>query len=226
MSLSPLPDFLEYSLIEGDGHQIQSKSDHVFVRGGGNVVGKHCSHIYMDGFNIHAMNNIHQSFSSGSHCLVVNSGSVTEGVPFEIDGVKKIGKAQRETLRLVGRVNDRGITNLLNPFERDKPLAGSFRLPLSNASALVKLEFVVRSCNGVATGTANNTVMVNERGGTAWVNKEFAITTNYNSLPAPFELHGVDMNRYSNSTAISISNSEGNGELQVFCEVDIICLSD
>ena len=221
-----LPEFLEHSKIQGDGHQILSKSDHIFVRGGGHMVGKHCSHVYVDGFNNHVKNNINHATVWGSHGLVVNSGSIVEAIPFEIEGLKKIGKAQRERIHLIASVNDRGIAILSNPFEKDRPMATTIRLPLSNATALFTLHFVIRSKNGVATGTAFNTVTVTEKGGTVWATSLFDIKTQHNSLPFLFTIEGVDMNRYSNSTAITISNSIGNGELQVVVEGEILVLSD
>ena len=219
-------DFLLHCDIDED-NQVQPKSDYLKIKGSGHVIGKHCTHLYVNGFNNHVVNGIAYSSVEGSHSLVVNSGSSVSSVPFEIDGLKKIGKAQSETLQLTAVVNDRGITHFTNPMERDRPMATTIRLPLSHCTALVKISFVVRGKNNIlATGTATNTVTINSTGGSEWARSDFTVTYDHTTLPASLSISGVNMNRFSNSTAIEISNGEGNGELQIFAEVYLLCLAD
>lgn len=217
-------DFCSNYSIVGNNNSIYDKTNNVSIKGDFNVVEKHVSNAEVVGLNHHVKTATHNISMFGSHGHGVISGSNLFSTEFEVDGVKKIGKAQVSDFLMIAVVNERGMACLKNS-AMDKVLCENIYFPDRDIVALVNLHYVIMNKNGnIMTGIASNTVKILSNGCSEWCRTLFRMDNIENTFPSPIEIVGLNLCKYSNSASIQVHNSEGNGEIEVFTSIKILSL--
>lgn len=217
-------EFGEFINIDGVKNAVAEKCTQISISGMRNEVGRGCKNVRMRGYYNKVKHSIEQADVYGSYSHATNSGEKVTGVPFEVRGVKKMGKAQQMSLLLTGTASDRGIAVLTNPYA-DIAFNRLIFFPEPNCLALVSIRFVVTNQEGkCATGSATNTVYIPMNGCGEWKRKEFTISYDLNALPSPIQFLGLNSTRFNNSASIQLDNGEGNDDVEAFVNVDILSL--
>lgn len=217
-------DFSDNVYVDGDHINIHNKCSNIHASGEYHTIEKQVKHAYVRGYNNHIKSSVQHINVAGSHVYAVNSGEEVFGTDFEVDGVKKIGKAQSSNLLMTALVNDRGIAFLTNS-KADKSFNQYINFPDSNTVVLLSVEYVIVNKDGLySSGIARNTVHILANGCSEWNKEKFDMVVNSNNFPFNITFSGVNVSKYNNSTSIQVINEQGNADIQVLTKVKMLAL--
>lgn len=218
-----LGDHIEHCHIEGENNKLEGKNHYINIKGAGNSVGKGCRYVSVHGESNSIKEMRYYSTVSGYGAIVTNSGENTIGTSFGSKEKHKNGKSQLSRILLCTTVKDNDMNTLTSYY--DYRSSDIITLPKNDVVAHVKLEFIIRGESNNASGSANNMLIIDSNGLSTWNAAKFKINYVVNTFKEDISIIGVDLVGTERGAKIKIINKEGNGKLDVLCELTFLSLS-